>query len=166
MLHKGVAHGSNFSCFVTLRNHLPLPARRVPDDLRLISGKPHLFKTSATSHRSTAIVLARANATRTDAISKNLMTLKRKQRADNFALKIRREIDGMKADKLSQRQIIQELNRNEYKAAPGKARSQCNCSKSLSVWRQPVWQIKAGKGCFCERQKIQWLFPKLQLRCN
>ena len=29
----------------------------------------------------------------------------RKQRAYNFALKMRREIEGMKADKLSQRQI-------------------------------------------------------------
>ena len=34
---------------------------------------------------------------------------------------MRREIDGMKADKLSQRQIIKELNRNKHKAVPGKA---------------------------------------------
>ena len=120
-----------FSYFVTLRNQLLPPARRVPDDLRLTSGKPHLLKTAATSHCGTAIVLGRANATRTDAINKNLMALKRKQRANNFALKMRREIDGMKADKLSQRQIIKELNRNEHKTASGKARSQCNCSTSL-----------------------------------
>ena len=45
------------------------------------------------------------------------MALKRKQKASNFALKMRRTINGVKAEKLSQRQIIKELNRNEYKTA-------------------------------------------------
>ena len=44
---------------------------------------------------------------------------------------MRREMDGMKAEKLSQRQIIKELKRNEYKVAPGKAWSQMQLQHAI-----------------------------------
>lgn len=43
----------------------------------------------------------------------------RKQRADAFAVKMRREIDGMKAEGLFQRQMLLELNCNVHRAASG-----------------------------------------------
>lgn len=45
----------------------------------------------------------------------------RQQSADDFALKMRREIEGMKADKLSQRQMVEELKRNGHMTVTGKA---------------------------------------------
>lgn len=50
--------------------------RRVPDDLRLIIGKPYLVKTLATAHRATAVVLARRYATRTDSLYEQLRAMK------------------------------------------------------------------------------------------
>lgn len=44
----------------------------------------------------------------------------RQQRADDFALKMRREIEGMKADKLTQRKMVKELNLNGHKTVMGK----------------------------------------------
>ena len=52
--------------------------RRVPDDLRHIIGKSHVFKTLNTTLRGAAIVLARAYAARTDAIYQHLRAMKKK----------------------------------------------------------------------------------------
>jgi integrase len=51
--------------------------RRVPDDLRLVIGKPYLVKTLETSHRATAVILARRYATRTDALYEQLRAMKK-----------------------------------------------------------------------------------------
>lgn len=45
----------------------------------------------------------------------------RQKSADSFALKMRREIEGMKADQMSQRQMVVELRRNGHLTVTGKA---------------------------------------------
>lgn len=49
--------------------------RRVPHDLRLIIGKPHLVKSLSTGLRRDAIILARALAARTDDLFQHLRTM-------------------------------------------------------------------------------------------
>jgi integrase len=51
--------------------------RRVPDDLRQQIGKPYLVRTLATSHRGTALVLARRYATKTDLLYEQLRAMKK-----------------------------------------------------------------------------------------
>lgn len=64
--------------------------RRVPDDLRLIVGKPYLVKSLRTGHRREAIILARAYAAQTDIAFTQLRTMPDKKLTaqellDNFA---------------------------------------------------------------------------------
>lgn len=49
--------------------------RRVPDDIRLLLGKPYLVKTLGTGKRREAIILARAFATRTDSLFHHIRTM-------------------------------------------------------------------------------------------
>ena len=90
----------------------------------------------------------------------------RQQSANIFALKMRREIDGMKADEVSQRQIIKELNRNKHKTATGKAGgAQTQLQQVIArPWRPAArHQVKQVRDVFVKSKKCKNFLLNLNL---